>query len=279
MKKLITLFAAALLSACVFAQTQDYMSYQAVIRDAGDNLITNQDVGLQISILQGSVSGPEVYVEKHFPQTNANGLISIEIGDGLVIEGNYEAIDWTADSYFLKTEVDPNGGVNYTITGTSQFLTVPYAFHSKSAETLTGAYGLINIWSFANNCPGSLSSVTTTYQQVADLGTFNKEVGASTIIVNFNGRISVESMTGNGVRFVFRINGVELPEGLPRIVLRSSEVGSEGINASIMGVWEDLPAGPYTVSLYARTTAGTATNATVDSGCFSSGHTVVQEIR
>ena len=79
-----------------------------------------------------------VYTEIHTPVTNANGLVSIEIGNGTIVSGDFATIDWTDGPYFIKTETDPEGGENYTITGTSQLLSVPYALHSKTAETVTG---------------------------------------------------------------------------------------------------------------------------------------------
>src|SRR5574344_2874312 len=138
MKKLFTIFAAVFLTASVFAQSQNKMSYQAVIRDASDNLVTSQAVGMQISILQGSASGTAVYVETQTPTTNANGLVSIEIGTGTIVSGDFTTIDWANGPYFIKTETDPAGGTSYSITGTSQLLSVPYALHAKTAETVTG---------------------------------------------------------------------------------------------------------------------------------------------
>ena len=120
------------------AQSPEKMSYQAVVRDASDNLVTNQSVGMQISILQGSAGGTAVYVETQTPTTNTNGLVTIEIGSGTVVTGDFTTIDWTNGPYFIKTETDPTGGTTYTITGTSQLLSVPYALHAKTAESVTG---------------------------------------------------------------------------------------------------------------------------------------------
>ncbi len=134
MKQLFTIVAAVLFTAGVFAQTPQKMSYQAVIRNGSNTPVTNTQIGMQISILQGSVSGTVVYTETQTPTTNANGLVSIEIGG----ETGFSSIDWASDIYFIKTETDPTGGTDYTITGTSQLLSVPYALHSKTAENLTG---------------------------------------------------------------------------------------------------------------------------------------------
>lgn len=137
MKKIFIISAAVFLSATVWTQSPEKMSYQAVVRDADNAIVTMRSVGMQISILQGSVSGMAVYVETHAPVTNANGLISLEIGGGTVLTGDFTSIDWANGPYFIQTEVDPAGGTNYTITGTSQLLSVPYALHAKTAETLT----------------------------------------------------------------------------------------------------------------------------------------------
>ncbi len=137
MKKLFTFLVYVLLTASVFAQSPEKMSYQAVIRNSSDQLVTNQVIGMQISILQGSTIGLAVYVETQTPTTNENGLVSIEIGAGTTSD-DFSAIDWANGPYFIKTETDTAGGTNYTITGTSQLLSVPYAMHAKTAETVTG---------------------------------------------------------------------------------------------------------------------------------------------
>jgi uncharacterized protein (TIGR02145 family) len=111
------------------------MSYQAVIRDASNELVASQSVGMQISILQGSASGTVVYTETQTPTTNANGLVSIAIGEGSTND-DFSSIDWANGPYFVKTETDPNGGSDYSITGTSQLLSVPYAMHAKTAENV-----------------------------------------------------------------------------------------------------------------------------------------------
>ena len=137
MKKFHILFIASLTSLCTIAQSPEKMSYQAVVRDASNSLVTSSSVGMQISILQGSTSGSSIYIETQIPTSNANGLVSIEIGGGTIVSGDFSSIDWANGPYYIQTETDPNGGTNYTITGISQLLSVPYALHSKTAESLS----------------------------------------------------------------------------------------------------------------------------------------------
>jgi len=141
MKKILTILAAVLLTASVFAQSPQKMSYQAVIRNSSNTLITNTNIAMQISILQGSTSGTAVYVETQTPTTNANGLVSIELGGGTLVSGNFSTINWANGPYFVKTETDPDGatgGISYSITGTSQLLSVPYALYAANAGTANG---------------------------------------------------------------------------------------------------------------------------------------------
>lgn len=142
MKRIITLLTALVLTATVMAQTPNSMSYQAVIRDANNALVSSQAVGVQISILQGSATGTAVYVETQTPTSNANGLISLEIGEGTLVSGDFSTIDWGDGPFFIQTETDPTGGTNYTITGTSQLLSVPYALHAKVADSLVGGVNI-----------------------------------------------------------------------------------------------------------------------------------------
>jgi len=137
MKKLYTFLVAGLLAATTFAQTPEKMSYQAVVRDSGDALVTNLAVGMQISILQTTATGTAVYIETQTPTTNINGLVTLEIGTGSVVSGDFTTIDWSTGLYFIKTETDPTGGSSYTITGTSQLLSVPYALHAKTVTQPT----------------------------------------------------------------------------------------------------------------------------------------------
>jgi len=138
--KFYSIVAGLLLTASVFAQAPQKMSFQAVIRNNSNELLTSTPVGMQISILQDSSSGTAVYVETQTPSTNANGLVSLEIGTGTVITGAFSAINWATGPYFIKTETDPTGGTAYTIAGTNELMSVPYALFS--ANGTPGPIGL-----------------------------------------------------------------------------------------------------------------------------------------
>ncbi|SDC84416.1 Lcl domain-containing protein [Williamwhitmania taraxaci] len=143
MKRIFTILAAVLMTATVWAQSPEKMSYQAVIRNSSNALVTSTNVGMQISILQGSSTGTVVYTETQTPTTNANGLVSLEIGTGTIVTGTFSAINWATGPYFIKTETDPSGGTAYTIAGTNELMSVPYAlFSANGTPGPTGPQGI-----------------------------------------------------------------------------------------------------------------------------------------
>ena len=134
MKRITTVVAIMVLAVAVaMAQAPEKFSYQAVVRNASNALVTNAPVGVRVSILQGSATGNAVYVETQTATTNANGLLTLEIGGGIVQQGSFADIDWANGTYFLKTETDPAGGSSYSVISTQQLLSVPYALYSKEA--------------------------------------------------------------------------------------------------------------------------------------------------
>ncbi len=142
MKKIHSFIIAVLFTATLWAQAPQKMSYQAVIRNNSNTLIASTPIGMQISILQGSPTGIPVYVETQAPTTNANGLASFEIGTGTILSGTFAAINWATGPYFIKTETDPTGGIVYTISGTTELMSVPYAlFAANSTPGPIGATG------------------------------------------------------------------------------------------------------------------------------------------
>lgn len=189
MKKLFTVLTAVLLTASMFAQSPQKMSYQAVIRNASNNLVTSTNIGMQISILQGTADGSPVYVETQTPTTNANGLVSIEIGTGTVESGNFTTINWANGPYFIKTETAVEAPLTtYTITGTSQLLSVPYALHANTAETITGGVTesdpVFTAWDKSTGISITESQIsdlqdyaTTTAMNTALAGKVDKEAG------------------------------------------------------------------------------------------------------
>ena len=134
MKKIILSITAAFLVSGLFGQAPDKMSFQSVLRNSSGTLLVEHAVGIKISVLQGSSTGTAVFEETHTATTNANGLVSLEIGGGTPVTGTIGEIDWSDGPYYIKTETDPSGGTSYSITGTTQLLSVPYALNAGNGN-------------------------------------------------------------------------------------------------------------------------------------------------
>ena len=134
MKTAFLLFIVLLMAKTSFAQAPQSFRYQAVARDATGNVLANKNVSFKISLIQGSVTGTVVYSEQHAKTTNTFGLVDLEVGRGTSPSGNFQAISWGVNAYFVKVEMDPNGGSAYQNMGTSQLLSVPYALHARNVE-------------------------------------------------------------------------------------------------------------------------------------------------
>nr|MBC8486643.1 collagen-like protein [Bacteroidota bacterium] len=87
MKKFTLSLVMITIAITVLAQAPQAFKYQAVARDNAGNVLANQNVSFQISILQGSAGGPSVYTETHNAVTNEFGLVNLEIGTGTVVTG------------------------------------------------------------------------------------------------------------------------------------------------------------------------------------------------
>ena len=134
MKTIYTIIIILFVVSGVWAQVPQGFSYQAVVRNANNELITNKTIGVKVSLLQGSEYGNVVYSETHSPVSNGNGLVTLAVGGGKVISGDFSSIDWSKFPYFIKTELDLDGGADYTLTATSQLLSVPYAMYAANSK-------------------------------------------------------------------------------------------------------------------------------------------------
>ena len=190
MKKSISIFfLVAFVFTKVLAQMPQNISYQAVIRSSTNDLMVSKVIGLKLSVLRGSSSGKTVYSETHTPTTNTNGLITVQIGLGTPVTNKIDSVDWSSGIYFLKTEVDVDGGTAYNLSSTAQFLTVPYANFSNTASQLSDYAMYEEQYSSATALPKLNVGTSNTY--VSNIHKFNK------IIVQKGNNINLNSFSGS----------------------------------------------------------------------------------
>ncbi|PQA94579.1 hypothetical protein B0A69_08945 [Chryseobacterium shigense] len=245
------------------AQAPEKMSYQAIMRNGSGQLLTNQSIAVKVSVLQGSPAGTLVYSERLTGNTNANGLISMEIGTGTVLSGTFSTINWPSGSYYLKTETDPAGGTNYTIAGTSQLLSVPYALYAKSAGGTGG--------SFTIPYTNTVNNASTLFSLIND--------GDGTSVEGVNNTTSSSIAAVRGIvsnvapgGFSSGIRGINNGTGGLGIGIWGSQAGSGwgvyGVTPSGLGVYGNS-SGAGT-GVYANSNSGTGLTATSTNGIAAS---------
>lgn len=130
----INVFVTCFFSMIAYGQAPESFKYQAVVRNANGDIVSDQNVNFLIQIQQERIGGSVVYEEQHTIQTNEYGLVSLAIGEGTDREGRMDGIEWGSDEFFLNVFIDINGGTAFTNIGSTQILSVPYALHAKTVE-------------------------------------------------------------------------------------------------------------------------------------------------
>ena len=222
MKKLFTVFSVLLFSSMLVAApppVPQKMSYQAVVRSSSNELLANKTVGMKISIIYNTPTGTVIYAETQTPTTNDNGLISIAIGTGTIIEGSFSHIEWTQGPHFIKTEIDPAGGTAYSITSTSELLSVPYA--------LTAMYALnaSNAGTIPNN---SVTSEKIKDGNVLESDLADNSVGSSKIM---DGTVTTEDLGSSSVTSAKIADGTIVTADLADQTVSTAKLGNLAVSA------------------------------------------------
>jgi hypothetical protein len=124
--------------AMVMPQVPQGVTYQAIALNNAGNQLINSNIKLRLSIIDNSATGTVLYTETHAKTTNDKGLYSLVIGQGTIVTGTFSSIDWGKNVKFLKVEMDATGGTNYTIVGSTQMQSVPYALYSGKTASIAG---------------------------------------------------------------------------------------------------------------------------------------------
>lgn len=242
MKRLIITVALVLSGFAALAQAPQKMTYQSVIRNSSNNLLSNTSVGIQISILSGSPGGTAVYIERHTTTTNQNGLATLQIGGGTPVAGTFSAIDWSTGNYYIKTETDPAGGTVYSISGTSQLLSVPYALYAQQAGnggSFSGDYNDLT------NVPTNVSAFTNDAGYITNPNDADANPTNEIQTLSISGQ-SLSISGGNTITLPASGGGVTLDgaydqggPGLGRTITADSgpvQINGSGTNTAALGI-------------------------------------------
>jgi len=138
LKKTLLTLLSVLFCVVIFAQSVPQgVGYQGVATDANGIELVNQVISIKASVLSGSATGTVEWEETHATTTDTFGLFTLTIGQGTNTtngtQTSFADISWGTNTHFLKIEMDVTGGTNYSLMGTNQMMSVPYALYAESA--------------------------------------------------------------------------------------------------------------------------------------------------
>ena len=170
-----------LLSLSALAQNGG-INFQGMARTAAGEPLANQKISLRLSVLLNSESGTVEYSETKEATTSGQGIFSVVVGDGSILTktGNFSDINWKNSPKFLKVEMDPSGGTNFALLGTSRLQAVPFAYYANGvdAENIQGTLPIAK----GGTGVGSITALKTSLgiDQVNNTSDANKPVSTAT---------------------------------------------------------------------------------------------------
>ena len=162
MKKLIWILWAVVLFSTVdlCAQTVKGIPYQTVVRDAEGNPMSDQEVTVRFYIQRTLSSRADaepllLYSETHTTVSDANGLVTLQVGEGEPLEGSFDAVDWWG-KISVKIELELTGSGEALFTTTQELASVPYALSAENALLIKSEDG--TQWSIECDNDGTLKT-------------------------------------------------------------------------------------------------------------------------
>ena len=140
-------------------QNQKGIAFQAAARTSYGVIMPNKQIQVRISILEDTVSEELLYQEIKSVTTNPLGLFTILIGAAepakVITIGTFEKINWTAATYFIRVEIDPENHLQFIRIGQQQIQYAAYAFSADHvlAENVKGVLSIPQGGTGVNNIP------------------------------------------------------------------------------------------------------------------------------
>lgn len=234
MRNRLLLLSFLLIAFCAQAQVPQGIHYQTVLRSANNLLVSNTNVSLRLSLLQGDVSGTVVYIETHSATSNANGWLGVEFGNGNAQSGNFSEVNWSQGPWFLQLEVDLSGGTNFSLVHTQQLLSVPYAFHAQTAERLSLPYTEEDPLFAASLAAGISAADTAAWNAKQDALIAGEGIEISGDTIRLSRHCVGELFGGGMVVSVWEENGAQ--HGLIAALSDAATVVWSNVSTEIVGV-------------------------------------------
>lgn len=203
------------------AQAPQKFNYQGIARDLDGNPLANHILGLKLSILSTSDAIVSEYQETQVVKTNEFGLYTLQIGNGIALNGELAFVKWESGNKYLNVAIDPNGGADYQDAGTTQLLSVPYALYAeRSGNTKNGTRsGTVNSSATHTAADANYLTKFTAFNTIGKTSIFDNgtNIGIGTTTPQTSAKVHIVSATGTqpmifesplGVHCLFKEGGL-----------------------------------------------------------------------
>ena len=188
-----------------WSQNHKGIAFQAVARTSNGVIMPNELIQIRISILKDTLEEEILYQELKSVTTSPLGLFTILIGAAepakIITIGTFEKINWTASTYFMRVEIDPENHLQFIRIGQQQIQYAAYAFSadhvlSENVQGILsipqGGTGVNNIPAFklalqldkANNVPDSIKILSKASIQALALKLDKKDTASLSNRIN-----------------------------------------------------------------------------------------------
>ena len=150
-KKIISVLSTFLCIIGMSAQVPGSFQYQAVLRNDDGSIVSNKPLEVRVRIHQGAADGTVVYEEDHTTSSNASGIITLKVGEG---------VNTSRETLFFETLV--NRGTGYESLGSQQLLSVPYAKCAVTADNVHVKSPDGKLWKIKVSNDGTVSAEAVT---------------------------------------------------------------------------------------------------------------------
>jgi uncharacterized protein (TIGR02145 family) len=213
--KNIALFLFLTFSLHSFSQSPSSIPYQAVLRSSDGFVMANSSATITFKIHDSTASGVVVYEETHTTTSNAQGLISLNVGEGSAVSGTFSAINWGSGAKFLHVLMNAGNGI--VDLGTQQMMSVPYALYANDTYMRVSATGdSLFIGNTVTLVPGISAANPPAVESI-----FDADGNAYTSVV-----IGTQEWLSQNLKTTKYCNGDPLVTDLISISWQSSSVGA-----------------------------------------------------
>ncbi len=238
MKKFVSIFLFMVVAGVcnLYAQAPQLINYQAVARNASGQTLINQPVSVRLSVRQSSAGGTIQYQETHSLTSTAQGLVNLQIGNGVPNTGTFTSVTWSdGQPKYLQIELDPDaaGAQPFADMGTQQLASVPYALYCEQAKWVAVSGANTRVGNSGYSLSGA-DNTATGFNTLSSNTTGNRNTANGYGALRLNTTGDDNTANGSYALFVNTTGGFNTANGHGALFLNTTGSGNTATGAAAL---------------------------------------------